>query len=314
MDSFDWIEIPAGDSTVGATEEQKAILCRKAFALYENQLDERTQSLVEAARGKLRRRREQSRSGLLPKDPHELLRAVRLGPDALTAEEDEISKKLKHIFLVEATLEHEPQRVVKLDTFYVARFPFTEDQRAQVNGWETPRDPKLPAGANWYDADSFCREMGARLPTEEEWEKAARGPDGLMYPWGNEWDDTRGNFTRKEKAPGEVSGTLMTEVDAYPGGVSPYGMWDMCGNVYEWTMTATAPPPRHSHEDWYRLKAYPIKFESDVPWFDHRLFSRYSSRANDSFYIGFRPVMDKWPQQQWAGFRAGEGEGNQDQL
>lgn len=243
MVSFDWIEIPAGESIVGATEEQKAILCRKAFALYESQLDERTRSLVEAARGKLRRHREQSRSGLLPKDPGELLRAVRLGPDALTAEEDEISKKLEHIFLVEAGLERESQRVVKLDTFYIARFPFTQDQRAQVNGWETPRNPKLPASASWDDADSFCREIGGRLPTEEEWEKAARGPDGLMYPWGNEWDDTRGNFTRKRNAPGAVSGTLMTEVDAYPSGASPYGVWDMCGNVYEWTMTAATPPP-----------------------------------------------------------------------
>ena len=137
--------------------------------------------------------------------------------------------------------DEQPIHQVYLSEYQIARHPVTNAQYelfvkansyAAPNHWE---NGKIPPGkenhpvvnVTWEDAQAFCTWAGVRLPTEAEWEKAARGTDGRKYPWGNEPPTMElCNFNRN------VGDT--TPIGSYPKGASPYGVLDMAGNVWEW--------------------------------------------------------------------------------
>lgn len=156
-----------------------------------------------------------------------------------------------------------PAHDVHLDSFYIFRHEVTNSQyqkfvsatghrnsgRAFDPRFNGPNQPVVTV--TWNDAQSFCVWIGARLPTEAEWEKAARGTAGLIYPWGNTWDAAKLRSMdgiahqalpsieewenwRKQNMRNAPSEAQPADVGSYPDGASPYGVMDMAGNVWEW--------------------------------------------------------------------------------
>ena len=137
-------------------------------------------------------------------------------------------------------LDDQPRHRVYLDAYYIGKYAVTNAQYARFVGETGHRPPgnrfwKKPEKANhpvvsisWDDAMAYAKWAGCDLPTEAQWEKAARGPDGFVYPWGNEWDGTKCRNSVETKAEGTVP------VDDHPQGVSGYGTFQQAGNVWEW--------------------------------------------------------------------------------
>jgi formylglycine-generating enzyme required for sulfatase activity len=113
------------------------------------------------------------------------------------------------------------------------------DHRQQYVGDEMKADDQPATGLNWFDAYAYCKWVGKRLPTEAEWEYAARGPGEAYrkYPWGNEAPDAEGIWRANLRPPQGWSADgyrYTAPVGSFPDGVSPFGIMDLAGNAEEW--------------------------------------------------------------------------------
>lgn len=154
-----------------------------------------------------------------------------------------------------------PAHEVSVGPFYLDAYEVTCKQFrdfVEATGRKTPpgwgvrhcaeADDDLPiTGVNWEDADAYAAWVGKRLPTEAEWEFAARGPQSLTFPWGAEWKSGAANAGTDGKG-------RAVAVGSHPSGASPFGVQDMIGNAWEWTASRFTPyanggaPPPNAHE------------------------------------------------------------------
>ena len=154
-----------------------------------------------------------------------------------------------------------PERTVWLDGYWIDRYEVTNMEYLKFvtqTGHRKPGPPSRYAKrlaqlrgdfqpityVSWHDADAYCRWLGKRLPTESQWEKAMRGTDGRLLPWGNSPRPFRANLGGSEDGFESTA-----QVGSFPQDRSPYGVQDGLGNVMEWV------------EDWYDI--YPLKDVTD---------------------------------------------------
>ena len=208
--------------------------------------------------------------------------------------------------------DEKPLHRVYLDAFYMDQYEVTTKQFARFleksrrkppDHWSAVRLPQLGnrpvVGVDWHNADAYCRWAERRLPSEAEWEKAARGPEVRAYPWGEDIPNASlANFD-KSCILCNVYEEVLKPVGSYEKGKSPYGIYDMAGNVLEWTA------------DWYDERYYkrspdrnpagPSQGLSKVvrggSWLSRRTLLQtglrnWESPASRSAHVGFRCAQD----------------------
>lgn len=163
--------------------------------------------------------------------------------------------------------DEKPRSVVELPAFYIDKYEVTNAQFKKIfpaHTFDDGREDYPVRGISWKQAADYAQAVGKRLPTEREWEKAARGPNGNEYPWGNAFDPSLVNYSS-----GVVSASKR--IGSHRKGASYYGCFDMAGNVYEWV------------NDWY--DPYPNNPDVEIEYGTVYKVLRGGSYNSDSFEV-----------------------------
>ncbi|MFC1959118.1 SUMF1/EgtB/PvdO family nonheme iron enzyme [Chloroflexota bacterium] len=177
------------------------------------------------------------------------------------------------------------------EPFWIDKTEVTNEQFGSIGCEDSSYQPNQPRNCvNWYDAYNFCKRNGRRLPTEAEWEYAARGLDSLIYPWGNEFDSNNVVYV--------TNSTQHTKpVNRQSSGDSWVGALDMSGNVREWTSSIYEPYPYvaddgREDDTSNRIRVVRAGSFGDASYFLRAAYRYQSNQLSVSSYVGFRCARD----------------------
>lgn len=233
--------------------------------------------------------------GTSTKQQADLTAQYELQPGAFASESPQVE-----IALAEFYIDQSPVTNAEYKKFIDANpdvpVPYLADAIAQSYNWDKTsrtfparRDQYPAVLVNWQQANAYCRWAGGRLPSEAEWEKAARGTDGRTWPWGNEWDKTKANTV-------ESGLQDATPVGQFPKGASTYGALDMVGNVWQWTSSLERAYPYTANDGREDQQAPGPRVTRGGSWLFGAIVSRAATRnafdaSDGSLSIGFRCVQ-----------------------
>jgi formylglycine-generating enzyme required for sulfatase activity len=208
--------------------------------------------------------------------------------------------------------DEEPVHRITLNAFYIDKFEVTNSHYKLCVDSGTCKTPHSVSSSShlayfgnaefgdypviyvdWYMAKQYCEWRGARLPTEAEFEKAARGADGRTYPWGENNDNTRANYA-------QYPGGDVTKVGSYPNGISIFGVHDLSGNVWEWVSSLYKPYPYSATDNREDLNAIDLRVLRGGGWSNSEYSVRVTARRSNEPLgnypdVGFRCVRDGQP-------------------
>jgi formylglycine-generating enzyme required for sulfatase activity len=198
-------------------------------------------------------------------------------------------KPVHRVWLPEYRIGKYPVTNIEFARFVEATGYLTDaEQRGAEYTWRHPlgkgsqihkqRDRPV-AYLTWHDAMTYASAVGKRLPTEAEWEKAARGSDGRRYSWGERRDQNRANLWKGRRLD-------ATPVWLYPDGASPYGVMDLIGNVPEWCSSLYRPYPYNAADGRENLEVEGLRVARGGSWYDYRVSLR-------SHYVGGRNLTGR---------------------
>lgn len=173
--------------------------------------------------------------------------------------------------------------------FWMDKYEVTNAQYGSDGPFEGPEIPR--GNLNWYEARDYCLQRGGRLPTEAEWEYAARGLDGLLFPWGETYDQTI------IVIDGDASANVEP-VGSYPANASWVGAMDMIGNAFEWVSSAYSQYPydatdgREDMNDTESRRVYRGGRSAYQEWGVHTTTRFWLEPDNRDWFIGFRCIQD----------------------
>jgi len=218
-----------------------------------------------------------------------------------SAENIDNEKSFEYGFAKPWIADASPHREIYLEGYYIDKYEVSNADYGKFvkatghrppDHWGKDSPPDKIANhpvtnVSWHDALEYCKWRGKRLPTEEEWEKAARGTNGRLYPWGNEFDFSKANVSQNQSEE-----TDTKDVKSYENGKSHYGVHNMVGNIWEWTLDWYKPYPGNTYKSEFFGERFKVFRGNSYSRMGHFPKDKYERMIKEFSKVTFRFYSD----------------------